>query len=153
PYEGEEVKLHWANADQYYVKSSEAFRDYTFMIEGGKRVRVHLIAATTEQDDTKPVPGTERRFVLCADAPLKEESGDLYICFEYRATEGKEKQNDLNQQAIKRILQAKGFETWAKELSTPAPTEKNKDRTILEKHLSRYTARNTFDYFIHKDLG
>ena len=32
PYEGEEVKLHWANADQYYVKSSEYFRDYTFMI-------------------------------------------------------------------------------------------------------------------------
>ena len=25
PYEGEEVKLHWANADQYYVKSSETF--------------------------------------------------------------------------------------------------------------------------------
>ena len=23
PYEGEEVKLHWANADQYYVKTSE----------------------------------------------------------------------------------------------------------------------------------
>jgi hypothetical protein len=23
--EGEEVKLHWANHDQYYVKSSECF--------------------------------------------------------------------------------------------------------------------------------
>ena len=23
PYEGEEVKLHWANADQYYIKTSE----------------------------------------------------------------------------------------------------------------------------------
>jgi len=28
PYEGEEVKLHWANADQYYVKTSEYFKDY-----------------------------------------------------------------------------------------------------------------------------
>src|SRR5690606_33361019 len=27
PYEGEEVKLHWANADQYYIKTSEYFRD------------------------------------------------------------------------------------------------------------------------------
>src|SRR5207302_1717290 len=26
-------------------------------------------------------------------------------------------------------------------------------RTVLEKHLLQYTARNTFDYFIHKDLG
>jgi len=23
PYEGEEVKLHWANSDQYYIKSGE----------------------------------------------------------------------------------------------------------------------------------
>ena len=26
PYEGEEVKLHWANADQYYIKTSEYFK-------------------------------------------------------------------------------------------------------------------------------
>ena len=27
------------------------------------------------------------------------------------------------------------------------------ERTRLEVHLDRYTAKNTFDYFIHKDLG
>ena len=27
PYEGEEVKLHWANRDQYYIKTSEYLRD------------------------------------------------------------------------------------------------------------------------------
>jgi len=36
---------------------------------------------------------------------------------------------------------------------TLAPTEKNKNRTLLEKHLNDFSARNTFDYFIHKDLG
>lgn len=30
PYEGEEVKLYWANQDQYYIKTSENFKDYTF---------------------------------------------------------------------------------------------------------------------------
>ena len=30
PYNGEEVKLHWANADQYYIKSAEYFSNYTF---------------------------------------------------------------------------------------------------------------------------
>jgi len=30
PYEGEEVKLYWANHDQYYVKTTEYFRDYAF---------------------------------------------------------------------------------------------------------------------------
>src|SRR5690625_8013484 len=37
--------------------------------------------------------------------------------------------------------------------SGSAPTEKNKNRTLLEKHLNDYVSRNTFDYFIHKDLG
>jgi hypothetical protein len=30
PYEGEEVTLHWANKDQYYIKTSEYLRDYAF---------------------------------------------------------------------------------------------------------------------------
>ena len=42
---------------------------------------------------------------------------------------------------------------WLMELLQPKPTEKDKKRTLLEKHLKEYTARNTFDYFIHKDLG
>src|ERR1700740_2845871 len=37
PYEGEEVKLHWANADQYYTKTTEYFRDYTFKLVDGRR--------------------------------------------------------------------------------------------------------------------
>ncbi len=36
PYEGEEVKLHWANADQYYIKTSEFFRDYSFTLADGR---------------------------------------------------------------------------------------------------------------------
>ncbi len=152
PYEGEEVKLHWANADQYYVKSSETFRDYTFKVAGGKRVRVHLVAASTEQDNNKAAPDKERRFVL-ADNPLSEENGELFIRFEYRPYEGKEKQDDLNKRAVEAVLKTSGFEQWVQGLGKLAPTEKKKDRTVLEKHLTQYTARNTFDYFIHKDLG
>lgn len=33
PYEGEEVKLYWANQDQYYIKTSENFKDYTFVFD------------------------------------------------------------------------------------------------------------------------
>jgi len=42
PYEGEEVKLHLANADQYYIKTSEFLRDYTFKLADGKRVHREL---------------------------------------------------------------------------------------------------------------
>ncbi|HUY87102.1 MAG TPA: site-specific DNA-methyltransferase [Pirellulales bacterium] len=152
PYEGEEVKLHWANADQYYVKSSETFRDYAFKIAAGKRVRLQLVAASTEQDNNKPAAGKERRFVL-AENPLSEENGELLIRFEYRPCEGKEKQDELNKRAVGAVLKTPGFEPWTFELAQFAPTEKNPERTLLEKHLTQYTARNTFDYFIHKDLG
>jgi len=153
PYEGEEVKLHWANHDQYYIKSSEYFRDYIFTLSSGKRVRVHLVAASTEQDNKKEATGKERRFVICTDDPLYEEEGELFIRFEYRPDDGKKKQDALNQEAIAKVLGEKGFEEWARELGRLASTEKNKNRTVLEKHLGQYTARNTFDYFIHKDLG
>ena len=32
PYEGEEIKLYWANQDQYYIKTSEYLRDYAFRL-------------------------------------------------------------------------------------------------------------------------
>ena len=153
PYEGEEVKLHWANHDQYYVKSSEYFRDYTFTMPSGKRVRVHLVAASSEQDNKKESPGKERRFILCEDDSIYEENGELFIRFEYRPDDGKKKQDALNTEAIERVLGTGGFDEWIRELSKAAPTKANPNRTLLEKHLKQYTARNTFDYFIHKDLG
>ncbi len=153
PYEGEEVKLHWANHDQYYVKSSVYFRDYIFTMPSGKRVRVHLVAASSEQDDKKEQAGKARRFIICAEDPIFEENGELFIRFEYKADDGKKKQDALNQEAIDRVLKAEGFDEWTRELSKPAPTKSNPKRTVLEKHLTQYTARNTFDYFIHKDLG
>ncbi len=153
PYEGEEVKLHWANHDQYYVKSSEYFRDYIFTMPSGKRVRVHLVAASSEQDNKKETPGKERRFILCEDDPIYKENDELFIRFEYRPEDGKKKQDALNQEAIERVFGAEGFDEWIGELSKPAPTKVNPNRTVLEKHLAQYTARNTFDYFIHKDLG
>jgi len=153
PYEGEEVKLHWANHDQYYIKSSEYFRDYIFTMPSGKRVRVHLVAASSEQDNKKEQVGKERRFVICNEDPIYEENGELFIRFEYKPDSGKKKQDSLNQEAIKKVLQSEGYEDWVRELSKLAPTKANPKRTVFEKHLTQYTARNTFDYFIHKDLG
>lgn len=151
PYEGEEVKLYWANHDQYYVKSSEYFRDYTFKLSSGKRVHFKLVEADTEKDNNHAASGQERRFILCEDDPLVEANGELFIRFEYRPD--KRKQKALNEQAIQTLLNAEGFGTWLTELSQPTPTEANPRRTLLEKHLTDDTARNTFDYFIHKDLG
>ncbi|WP_298436604.1 hypothetical protein [Geobacter sp.] len=188
PYEGEEVKLHWANADQYYIKSSENFRDYTFKLPSGRRAHFKLVDASTEQNNKKEQAGKERRFVLCAETPLVEDEGELFIRFEYRVDEDGAKQASLNEAAVQAILavipppltgggqgvgevgrsdevgitptptlprQGGGSFScdWKRELSTLAPTAKNLRRTVLEKHLTDYTAKYSFDYFIHKDLG
>jgi len=34
PYDGEEVKLHWANFDQYYVKTGDVLKNYEFRLHG-----------------------------------------------------------------------------------------------------------------------
>ncbi len=152
-YNGEEVKLHWANADQYYVKTAERFRDYRFLLPDGKAVHFKITAANTEAGNNKAETGKERRFALSDNDFMKEETGELLIFFRYSSDEQKRKQAEINAETIKRILEeGKNFIQWRKALSEAAPTEKNKTRTLLEKHLNDYTARNTFDYFIHKDL-
>ncbi|GIW56506.1 MAG: site-specific DNA-methyltransferase [Nitrospiraceae bacterium] len=154
PYEGEEVKLYWANHDQYYIKTSEYFRNYTFKLPSGKRVHFKLVEADTEKDNNRPQNGNERRFILSEKQPLAEENGELVIRFEYRPHPDKKKQAELNAEAVDYILnKTSRFDDWRRELASLRPTDKNPKRTLLEKHLTDYTARNTFDYFIHKDLG
>jgi adenine-specific DNA-methyltransferase len=154
PYEGEEVKLHWANHDQYYIKTSEYLRDYTFRLPSGKRVHFKLAQADTEKDNNRASNGNERRFILSQEQPLAEENAELVVRFDYRRHPDKAKQADLNTAAVDRVLnRTTGFDDWRRELASLRPTEKNATRTLLEKHLTDYTARNTFDYFIHKNLG
>jgi len=153
PYEGEEVTLYWANHDQYYIKSSEYLRDYTFMLPSEKKVHFKLAEADTEKDNVKAVNGKERRFILAESDPIAEEDGELYIRFEYRPEGNEKTQKDLNADTSQTILNTTGFADWQTELGQLKPTESNPNRTLLDKHLADYTARNTFDYFIHKDLG
>ena len=153
PYEGEEVKLYWANADQYYIKTGEYLRDYTFKLPDGKRIHFKLVEADTEADNKKSTNGQERRFILCAANPLVEINGELVIRFEYRPDQKKCKQAELNTLATETILNLPGFTDWKSPLARLVPTEKNPNRTLLEKHLGDYTTRNSFDYFIHKDIG
>ncbi|APA83529.1 site-specific DNA-methyltransferase [Francisella tularensis] len=145
PYEGEEVKLHWANSDQYYIKTSENFRDYTFKVDDNV-YHFKLVEAETDNNNNKSEK--DRRFVLAEENSIYEENGELYICFEYIHTKGK--QDSLNKEAVATILA--NDNSLIEPLKQLKPTDKNKTRTILEKHLTDYTAKNSFDYFIHKDL-
>ena len=151
PYEGEEVKLHWANADQYYIKSSEYLRDYVFKLPGQKRVHFKLIDATEEKDNIKQEQGKERRFRLCDSEPIRIEGDDLYIQFTYLPDNTK--QADLNKNTLECLVGKHNELNSFHGMFVTMPTVKNPHRTILEKHLNDYTARFNFDFFIHKNLS
>lgn len=147
PYEGEEVKLHWANADQYYVKTSEYFKDYIFKTIYGNTVRFKLIEAETDRDNNKA--NEKRFFQLHADKPLEVIDSVLYIYIEYK-NGGKKNQAECTAEIVSAFIAVQTQTKYQPFSSILSITDK---KTLLERQLNRYTARNTFDYFIHKDLG
>ena len=153
PYEGEEVKLHWANADQYYIKTSEYLKNYSFVLPNGKKVTFQLKEASTEQNNNKTQGDGERRFAIYEEEPIEVEENTLHINFTYELHKKTVKQDALMKEAFETISSNLPVEFAEICASGSAPTEKNKNRTLLEKHLNDYVSRNTFDYFIHKDLG
>ena len=181
PYQGEEVKLHWANADQYYIKTTEYLKDYSFRLRPeaeGDPMRVHFRladAAEGEHGNIKAADEKARRFVLSAEDFVAEQEGpdgvrELVIRFEYRAAtlgdwpkqkrKGRKRppqQKDLNEAATSALLNANDLSLarWMKELAVTHVKADGiqADYSRLRSHLDRYTARNTYDYFIHKDLG
>jgi len=154
PYNGEEVHLHWANRDSYYIKTGEYFSHYAFQC-GDYRVRFELHDADVEQDNRK---GAQRFFI-----PLHEkvrcDGGEVVVPFVFRPLNGGEsngngngKQDALIKDALPGI--AKNLDAPAKAalLSAADGDGDDSDTTVLEKHMRRYARRNTADYFIHKNL-
>jgi len=159
PYNGEEVYLHWANSDQYYIKTGEYFTNYSFKSHG---ITVHfkLQNADIEQDNVK---GDKRFFIpLAKAATFDAKAKQVVIPFEYRPltkqeeiSYGKKNQQDaIIAEAIKAI--PKQFKNEDKILAALlAERRKNSDGksvSFLEHHLRQYTRRNTSDFFIHKNL-
>lgn len=149
PYEGEEVKLHWANADQYYIKSGETLTNYTFKVKD-KKVRFEVVQATTEQNNNKD--DKNRRFKLVEGDPVRVENNEYIISFSYLPDAQATKQEEINAQSCSDLLINPVLMPLSADLGTLTGNDKNKI-PLLRKHLNNFTAKNTFDYFIHKDLG
>ena len=199
PYNGEEVKLHWANADQYYIKTTEYFSNYSFDISKAveirkmsdgekvlngipeKSLKVHfriIDASEGEHGNVKAVKDKKRFFVLYKDNPVElNESGELVINFEYKALSGGKNNVDADTEKVLKEKYGKSlnkgdmsnlamadkvievaseldkFKEYLNVLGLHAPTGKIFNRPLLAKYINQYTARNTCDYFIHKDLS
>lgn len=152
PYNGEEVKLYWANADQYYIKTSEYFKNYTFRLADHRAVHFVLKEASTEQNNNKAQNNQERRFALYeeeGEPTVEVIDGELNIYFTYELMPKATKQKDLNSSAVEKLKAIIPSE-WEALLQLVSNTD---SRLLIEKHLTDYTAKNSFDYFIHKNLG
>ncbi|BBL78432.1 hypothetical protein Rxycam_03180 [Rubrobacter xylanophilus DSM 9941] len=163
PYEGEEVKLYWANADQYYVKTAENFQNYAYRTKAGVRVRFRLVAAATEQNNVK---GGDRYFICRAEeAEYDDDTRTLTVPFEYRplSTEEKDEYGKQRKTIRTRLMERAEDDLIRHFKGRPEALDalegecrrdsKNNPVSYLKHHLGRYTAKNEFDYFIHKDLG
>jgi len=234
PYDGREVYLHWANKDQYYIKSGEYLNNFSFDLTEAVRlhreaqrrpgqgldlgenttpegpplkVHMHLAQAQEgEHGNIKTAADQKREFIPLLSRPVAfNERGELVLNFEYKALpEGypidaaaeatlKARYDFKNKGDVPahwmadvflngvRVLQAqKTLKTppptdapeaaheaahkpdrepdreiarYLALLAEPVPTDTQKKRPLLAKYIQQYTARNTMDYFIHKDLG
>ena len=159
PYNGEEVLLYWANKDQYYIKTTEYFRKYTFKVKG-LTVNFRVIGAEEEKGNAK---AQEKKFFVLNEKifDFNEEKRELNIYFEYRGlTEEEEEkykhgqsasQDKINEEIVKILEEKIPQGSLARLIFEKDPNSKN-GKTYIENHLSKYTKRNTTDYFIHKDL-
>lgn len=166
PYDGEEVKLHWASADQFYIKTTENYSSYAFTVvqnETKHRVLFEIGKADSEKDNIKEASGNQRRFCLAKGKQAVEfNDSELIVRFEHRSLTQDEKrkypgngasqQARINESTVKKILQSLDS-NWLSLLTATEPTQLNADRTVIQKHVERYTAKNSFDYFIHKNLN
>ncbi|MEI2635821.1 MAG: site-specific DNA-methyltransferase [Methylotenera sp.] len=191
PYDGSEVYLHWANKDQYYIKTTESFNKFSFDLALAQDVDTQLFADTTslkvhfklvdaeegEHNNVKASSDKDRYFIVDETQPIEwgpvtEGEAELSVRFQYRvdtektgnANNWRAKRNLKNQEAILNALKAEAeskntnatlaqsyYAALAREVSKGSKA--GETQPLIARYLNQYTASNTMDYFIHKNLG
>lgn len=137
PYDGSEVYLHWANKDQYYIKTTESFRQFSVdlaqvrtgdgqLFSGNAPRKLHFSVVEAEEgahNNVKATGDKERYFILDTGAPLAWQGDELTLRFHYRADPDKtgqagkwrEARNAKNAQGILEALaqQSQGTDAQA----------------------------------------
>ena len=154
PYDGREVLLHWANRDQYYVKTADRFAQYAFTAD--KSAFQFRVEKTADQKDNNKPPKGE--FIL-ADA--RDENGRVIAIFHRRELSEEDKKdikpftkNGGTQKAKIIAFAEKQIKDGKFPLLAPllASHSAQKEKSQFAVHAARFARRNTSDYFIHRNL-
>ncbi len=156
PYNGEETHFHWANHDQYYIKSSETFSQYAFKVttaDGHCVVNFKLHNAQLEQGNVK---ADEPNYFILSEKEPEIAKEECTFFFEYRpltddekkSIKGNNKQDVLDEQAYEAIHKSQLKTVQLSQLWNADADGK----ALLLKKLNHYTRKNKHDFFIHKNL-
>ncbi len=169
PYNGEEVLFYWANNDQYFVKSCDLLREYSFIIEDIE-FNFNFLEEEVQLEQTNNNAITNKYIIFENKAEHKENKINIY--FSHRSLTDSELKNlqenvgkiinqtNINQWNLQKmknnLLLQKIQALWknhpTETIQTPQENDKTKLNSEIEWHLERFTTKNTFDFFIHKNL-
>ena len=176
PWDGEDVVLHWANKDQYYIKTGERFTHYRWQAEAGGRnfiVEFRLTDADVPANNNKDA---KKKFHLLVTDKVEwlEDKATLILPFHYRGLTTQEESQFNGKQETKlresviahtiKTLNEHPMVTGVRELvfammapKRDAARREVRDKAgnlvpLLEHHLNRWAVKNESDFFIHKDL-
>ena len=164
PYNGEEVLLHWANKDQYYVKTDRFLKGHGFDV-GNYRVMFEVVPI----EEQASVAGNSRYFVLSgeedevafdetkkllavhfAHAPLSDD--ELKARFPPGGSRQKPNTDDIVDGLVAAIVAHDCIPKGLKDALEAKERDKDANPR-LRKHVLGFTKESTSDFFIHKDLG
>ncbi len=147
PYDGSETYLYWPTKDQYYIKSSDQYKRFSF--ELGK-INVAFIVTQADQEKNNVKEKGKKFFSLALENPFEwnENKTELIVKFTHGIEENPESdlQKKYNTESIKKInqfLEESKIKEKLDELN-----ENNENKHTIVKFQKRYTE----DFFIHKDL-
>lgn len=158
PYGGEEVMMYWANQDQYYIKSSEYLKNYSFNLDGDKKVVFRVVNAASEDIGNNKTDEDLIRCFALADSDDEDfifaNGSELTIRFTYELMK---KERDIQEKLINSantmIVERVNTDFSAfNALMYHSKAGIDDSPTILQKHLKAFVKRNTCDFFIHKNL-
>jgi adenine-specific DNA-methyltransferase len=176
PWDGEEVVLHWANKDQYYIKTGERFTHYRWQSNVGGRtftIEFRLTDADLPANNNKDA---KKKFNLLVEEKVAwlEDKATLVLPFHYRGLTPEEEgqytgtqEAKLRESIIKRTVdtlraspavggvQHLGLALMAPKRDAAGQEKRDKDGNavpLLPHHLNRWAVKNESDFFIHKDL-
>ena len=163
PHNGEEVLLHWANRNQYYIKTVALHSSVAFKADG-RRFRFQV----AEEKDIPRDNNKDGRFLLPQIAKAaKNESGEIVVPFVFRAlskaeqTRYAEAANGENGNGgkVQRGILATALadlEKAAKKNPDLRPMLQShmaqRDKFVFSVHAARFVRRNNADFFIHRNL-